>query len=392
MEYPKVKLKPKALKKFFKGHLWFTHADCLEFEKIEKEIEPGSLVSLYSQEDYFLAQAYFNPKAFYCIKILSKERECINEAFFFKKLNKALDLRKKLYPNEKCYRLIHAEGDYLPGLIIDIYQDLAIVQLHTLGMEKLKPFLCPALQRILPIKYVVFKNDFEKRKEEGLPRYIEFYPKEPQDPYLVEIDGIKFFLPIREGQKTGFFLDQRDNRRILKKLSSDLTIVDAFSYIGAFSFYALKGGAKKAFLIDRSSMALDLALEIAKINGWKEKIVPLEGDVFKILKEIKGSGDILILDPPAFIKAKQDLERGKEKYRYLYTLGINFFEAKEGFLFLFSCSSFFKLEDLKKLMEEFLIKRGVPFKLLKILTQALDHPINPLVEETFYLKGLWLAL
>lgn len=392
MEYPKVKLTTKALKKFLKGNLWFTKIDCLEFEKIEKEVEPGSLISLYSQDDYFLAQAYINPKTFYCIKILSKEKVKINEDFFFKKFEKALRLRKKLYSNERCFRLIHAEGDYLPGLIIDIFQDLAVIQLHTLGMENLKSYLYPALKRVLPIKFVVYKNDFEKRKEEGLSMYIEAYPKDPQDPYLIEMDEIKFLLPIKEGQKTGFFLDQRDNRRILKKLSSSLTVIDAFSYIGAFSFYALKGGAKRVFLIDRSSKALDIALEIAKINGWKDKIILLEGDVFKILKEIKGTGDILILDPPAFIKSKQDLERGMEKYRQLYTLGTNFFEEREGFLFLFSCSSFLRLEDFKRLINEILTKSRKPFQVLKILTQSADHPINSMVEETFYLKGMWLSL
>ncbi|MGC9101478.1 MAG: class I SAM-dependent methyltransferase, partial [Caldisericum sp.] len=161
---------------------------------------------------------------------------------------------------------------------------------------------------------------------------------EVRDPLLVEIDEIKFLIPFEKGQKTGFFLDQRDNRRFLLRISKDKIILDGFSYIGGFSFYALKGGAQRAYLIDRSSLALDLALEIAKLNGWKERIIPVEGDVFHLLKHPFTQGDILILDPPAFIKTKKDKEKGLRKYEELYHLGLSYFQDKEGLLLLFSCS------------------------------------------------------
>lgn len=391
MLYPQVKLNINGLKNFLRGHLWLTQKDLENPDKI-KEIPSGSLVSIYSPEGYFLAQAYFNPHSYYTIKILTKEKIEIDVSFFYHKFKEALSLRKKLYPQERCFRLIHAEGDYLPGLIIDIYEDLAIVQIYTQGMEKLKEYIHEALIKALPLKYIIYKNNFEKRKEEELPLYIECYPKEPEDPYLVEIDSIKFLIPIKEGQKTGFFLDQRDNRRLIRKISRESVIIDAFSYIGGFSFYALKGKARKAILIDRSTKALNLALEIAKLNGWKEKILPIEGDVFKVLKDFKVEGDILILDPPAFIKSKQDLAKGKEKYKALYHLGLNFFSEKEGSLFLFSCSHFLTLIEMKLIIEEFVRKINKEIRFLKILQQSLDHPIHPIVEETFYLKGLWVYI
>lgn len=392
MLYPEIKLNPKGLKKFFKGHLWLTQGDIENIDRFKKEITPGSLVSIHSPEGYFLAQAYFNPHSYYTLKILTREKIKIDETFFYHKFREALALRKKLYPEVMCFRLIHAEGDNLPGLIIDLYKELAVVQIYTLGMERLKKNIHKALTNLLPLKYIVFKNNFEKRKEEDLPLYIECYPKEPEDPYFVEMDSIKFLIPIKDGQKTGFFLDQKDNRRLITEISKDLVIVDAFSYIGGFSFYALKGKAKKAILIDRSAKALNLAIENAKLNGWSDKILPMEGDVFKILKEFKGEGDILILDPPAFIKTKQDFSKGKEKYKALYHLGFNFFSEKEGFLFLFSCSQFFTLAEMGIVTEELIRKRNREIKLLKILQQSLDHPVNPLVEETFYLKGLWIYI
>ncbi len=392
MSYPEIKLKERGVKKVIRGALWLTKEDSLQPEKIETQIEPGSLVSLYTQEGHFLAQAYYNPRVFYSIKILCRKKVKIDTDFFYKKFSKAFILRKKFYPNEKCFRLVHSEGDNLPGLIIDIFDEVAVIQIYTLGMERLKNYIYPALAKVLPIKYFVFKNDFDRRKEENLEKYIEFYPKEPQDPYLVEMDGIKFLIPIKEGQKTGFFLDQRENRRRVMEISSGSTVIDAFSYIGGFSFYALKGGAKRVFLIDRSSIALEIASEIAKLNGWQDKVIPLPGDVFKILREYRDRADLVILDPPAFVKSKKDLEQGQEKYKQLYALGLNAFDQEEGFLFLFSCSHFLTFEDLKNLVTLLIVKSGKEAKWLYPLFQAPDHPINPSVPETAYLKGLWLFL
>lgn len=391
MKYPNIILNSRGLKKFLKGALWFTKED-ISSKQTCLSIEPGEVVSIYSEDGYFLAQGYFNPKVFFALKILCKEKIEINEEFFFKSFYNALKVRKDFLIYENSFRLIHGEGDYIPGLIIDIYCDLAVIQIYTLGMEKLKSFIYSALKKLIPLKYIVFKNNFDKRKEENLPSYIEFLPKEPEDPYLITIDEIKFLIPIKEGQKTGFFLDQRENRQILKNITKDKIVIDAFSYIGAFSMYALKGGAKKVYLIDRSSKALDLAVEIAKLNNFLDRVLPIEGEASKILREMKGEGDILILDPPAFIKSRSDIEKGRQKYRELYSTGINFFKERGGHLFLFSCSYFLKLEDLKVMIKTLLGKRRQGAKVIKILSQAKDHPINPFVEESEYLKGLWLYL
>ncbi len=388
MKYFPIKLNSLGVKNYLRGKIWFTKKEIENLERIEKEVEGGSLVSLYSKEGHFLGQGYFNSLSFYPLKLLTKREVFIESQFFEKRFKEALDLRKSLFPSEECFRLVFGEGDFLSGLIIDIYKKVGVIQIYTLGMEKLLSFIVSALKKVVELESVVLKNDLEKRKEEGLPLYVDFLFKKPEDPYLVEMDGIKFLIPLEKGQKTGFFLDQRENRRFLKKISSEKVVIDAFSYIGGFSFYALRGGAKKAYLIDRSTYALDLALEIAKFNQWKDRVILVKGEVFQFLKNPLTEGEILIVDPPALIKSKKDFTKGVQKYRELYSLALRYFSQTQGFIFLFSCSSFLKLEKLRELLKELLRGREENLRIIKFLFQAGDHPFHPQIEETNYLKGL----
>lgn len=390
MKYPPIILNSNGLKNFIQGKLWFTFKEIDSFEEMKSSIEPGSLVSLYSQHKHFLGQGYFNPYSFYSLKLLTKKEIPIDISFFKERFKLALEFRKRLLPGESSFRLIHAEGDYLPGLIIDLFDKVGVIQIHTLGMERLKPIIIDALLQIRPFESIVLKNNFDKRKEEKLPLYVDFYLKEPLDPYHVEMDGIRFLVPIIKGQKTGFFFDQRENRRFLSKISHSLIIVDGFAYIGGFSFYAIQGGAKRAYLLERSSYALDIAIEIARINGWKDKLVPVEGDVFQLLKNPVAQANLLILDPPALIKSRKDFFHGYKKYKELYGLGLRYFKEHTGILFLFSCSHFLKLLDFQSLLRELLAKMQVSVKVFKFFHQSPDHPVNPLVEETEYLKGIAL--
>jgi len=385
MKYPIIKLNKRGIKKYLENHLWFSSQEIFQFEKIKNEIPAGSLVSITSEDNFFLGCGYFNPKSYYSLKLLTKENIVIDEEFFLKRFSKAMELRKIFYPKESCFRLIFSEGDFLPGLIIDIYENVAVVQIQTLGMEKLKDFIITALKKLFDFKAIVLKNDSSKRLEEGLELYIEIAYGKTEEIILAEMDEIKFLIPILKGQKSGFFLDQRENRRFIKNIAKNWIVLDGFSYIGAFAFYALKGGAKKAYLIDRSDFALGLAEEVAKINGYKDKIVPIQGDVLQILKNPPQS-NLLILDPPAFIKTFKDIKAGEKKYENLYFLGIKALE--KGFLFAFSCSYFLKLEKMKGIIKNSLKRLNKEGTIIFQGFQAPDHPINPSVEETFYLKGL----
>ncbi|MEM0286248.1 MAG: class I SAM-dependent methyltransferase [Candidatus Methanomethyliaceae archaeon] len=223
-----------------------------------------------------------------------------------------MELRKKIYPIEKCFRLIFSEGDFLPGLIVDIYDKVIVIQIQTLGMEKVKSFIIEALKDLFNPSAIILKNDSLIRQEEELELYVEIAYGKTEEIILVEMDEIKFLIPIIKGQKTGFFLDQRENRKVIKNLIKPDVILDVFSYTGGFSFYALKSGAKEAYLLERSEFALDLAKEIAKLNGWKDRIIPILGDAFQILKN-PPKADLIVLDPPAFIKSQKDFKEGIKK-------------------------------------------------------------------------------
>lgn len=385
MNYPTIKLNKRGIKSYLENHLWFSSSEILKFETIKNEIKPGSIVKILSEDNLFLGCGYFNPKSYYSLKLLTKKEISIDKRFFLKRFSEAFSIRKAIYPQESCFRLIFSEGDFLPGLIIDIYKDVAVVQIYTLGMENLKSVIIDALVEFLNPQAIVFKNDFSKRKEENLELYVEVAYGNTEELIPVEMDGIKFLVPILKGQKTGFFLDQRENRKILKNLAKNFTILDGFSYIGAFSFYALKGGAKKAYLIDRSEIALGLAEEIAKINGWKDRIITIQADILNVLKNPPET-DIIVLDPPAFIKSNKDIKSGEKKYENLYFSGIK--ALKRGFYFVFSCSYFLRVEKMKNILKNSFKKLNKKGNLIFQGFQAPDHPINPFVEETFYLKGL----
>ena len=381
---PLIKLNKQGLKSFLRGKPWFSKKEIKDFSKYELSIEPGSIVKVFSHQGVFLGIGYFNPEVFWCLKLLAREDVEVNEQFFYEKFKSALELRKSFYPNEKAFRLVFADGDYLPGLIVDVFNRVLVVQTFTKGMEKLLPFVVGALKKLFNPEAVVLKNDAEKRKEEGLQLYVEVEGK-LEEPILLEMDGIKFLVNFTKAQKTGFFLDQRENRRYLKNIASEKVIIDAFCYTGGFGFYALKGGAKKVFFLDRSSLALEVVEEVAKLNGWKDKIILLEGDVFNLMQGIPQS-DILVLDPPAFIKSKKHFSEGLKKYKRLYSLALNHIE--KGLLFGFSCSSFLKLQDLVSLLSNIGAYYQRNIKILYTSTHPPDHPVNPFLEESSYLKGV----
>ncbi len=390
MNYPKIRLHKEGTFKILRGELWLTLKDTKNGQALAESLPPGSLVSLLSEEGYFLAQAFFNPKVRYAFKVITREEVPIDRQFFFKALKRALTFRKMVYPKERAFRLVFAEGDFLCGLIIDIYGEVAVIQTLNQGMEKKLPEIISALQELLAPSTVLLKNDVQKRQEEGLPLYTQVAFGKIEDPLFLEMDGIKFLIPLLSGQKTGFFLDQREARRSIAKLACGKRVLDLFSYLGGFSFYALKGGAKEAILVDRSEEALNLAQEIARINNLAGRIICIKEDVLNFLQRPSYEGEILIADPPAFIKAKKDLSAGLKKYERLYQACLRPFVDREGLAFLFSCSHFLTKELLWEILKKVLARLNLSGRVFKEFNQPPDHPINPLVKETFYLKGIGL--
>ena len=385
--YPKLKLSKKGAYLFLKGGLWIPRDCILEFSKAKAELEPGSLVKILSPESHFLGIGYFNPEVYYCLKVLTTEDVLIDKKFFVERFKRCLELRKEFY-KERVFRLVFAEGDYLPGLIVDVFESVVVIQSHTKGIENLLRVIIEAIEEVLNPNAVVLKNDHSKRSEEGLESYVRVVKGEVKDPLCIEIDEIKFLIPILSGQKTGFFLDQRENRRFVARFSKDKVVIDAFCYTGGFGFYALKAGAKRVFFLDRSSFALELVEEGLKLNRFSGGIV-VEGDVFNNLRQFTRS-DLVVVDPPAFIKTKKAFKEGIKKYKRLYQIATSVVE--KGCVLGCSCSSFLSLETLKDIVSTSALSQGKNVSVIYQFKHPLDHPINPWVPETEYLKAVMVYL
>ncbi|AEH44981.1 RNA methylase [Thermodesulfatator indicus DSM 15286] len=377
-------LNRKGVKKVLGRRLWLGKADFLTLP----EVTSGELVRLTSKEGHFLAIAYFNPKSRIMARILSFQDEEISREFFVKRFKKNFGDRQKLYPGETCFRLVHGEGDLLPGLTVDLFESVAVVQLATAGMERLKSTIYDALKEALPLKALVFKNDLPVRKEEGLPLYVE---KEGIDgPFWAKIDGLYFLIDPISGQKTGFFLDQRENRRRFSLYVKDKLVFDLFCYSGAFSLYAARSGAQKVLAVDRSSQALALAEENARKNNLAGKVTFIQDEVENFL-QYAPKAQAIVLDPPALIKKERAYQAGRKLYEVLNNKALARLED-QGIFLSCSCSQFLKLHDLLSLIERAALKSALYPQLLEIGLQAKDHPIYLSMPETWYLKAVFLKI
>ena len=373
-----LKLTEKGLKAFLSGRLWLERSDLA----VWPDEPPGTEVRLLSPEGYFLARGYFHPESRIPVRIFSREDEPLGRPFLLKVLRQALEWRQRLYPEEKAFRLVHGEGDGLPGLTVDIYGQTAVIQVSTFGMERVKGEIVRALREILPLSTVVFKNDLPVRREEGLDLYVEVAFGRVSGPVEIRMDGLRFLIDPLEGQKTGFFLDQRENRRIIRRLSREAVVLDLFSYTGAFGLYALSGGARRVFAVDRSQRALELAEEMARLNGFRDRLFPIKARVEEFLRDAPDAS-VIILDPPAFIKSYRSLKAGHKKYREVNRLAIR--ALARGFFFTSSCSQFLTADDLYGIVRS--VGKQKSLRLLFRHFQAPDHPENPAHPETLYLKG-----
>ncbi len=377
-----ILLRPQGVKKILSGRLWLEKRDLTEIPALE----PGELARLVTKEGQFAALAYVNPKSKIIARVLSRKEERPDRNFFLQRFKTALKHRQAVYPNEKCFRLIHGEGDLLPGLTIDVYEKVCVVQLSTVGMEGLKEEIFEALRDLLEPQAIVLKNDLPARREEGLPLYVDLEGRlEP--PIKVKIDGLFYLIDPLSGQKTGFFLDQRENRRRLARYVSGKVVLDLYCYTGAFALTAAMAGAKKVLAVDRSESALALAQENAKLNGLEEKMVFLQDEAEKFLSYAP-EAEVIILDPPAFIKHRRHFRAGYNRYFLMNRLAMAKLKP-EGILFSSSCSQFLSLNDLKIILQRTTDEYQRYAQILEYGIQALDHPTLLTMPETMYLKALF---
>lgn len=391
MSYKKVHLKAgkeESLKRF---HPWvFSGA----INKIEGEPEEGEVVNIYTSKGEFIAVGHFQVGSI-AVRILSFCEEEVNKDFWKRKLAVAYDMRKRIgladNPINNTFRLVHGEGDSLPGLVIDVYDKTAVMQAHSAGMHVYRMQLSDALSEVMgdSLENIYYKS------ETTLPFKADLGPEngflKGGSPNNVAMEyGLKFQVDWLKGQKTGFFVDQRENRALLEKYAKDRTVLNMFCYTGGFSFYAMRGGAKLVHSVDSSAKAVDLTNKNVELNfSGDSRHSSYAEDAFKYLDRMGDQYDLIVLDPPAFAKHKDALRNALQGYRKLNAKAFEKIKPG-GILFTFSCSQVVTKDNFRTAVFTAAAISGRNVRILHQLTQPADHPVNIYHPEGEYLKGLVL--
>jgi len=363
----------------------------MQMDAAAKTLAPGTVVNVLFDDGQPVGTGYFNPKSLIAVRLLDRALDTvIGTGFFVRHLERALTLREAVYARP-FYRLIHAEGDGLPGLTLDRFGDTVVAQVTTAGMETLTETLIKALDKTIAPANVILRNDAPSRALEGLDEYVRA-AKGEMGRVAVEENGVRYFADLGQGQKTGWYYDQRDNHAFMAGLAKGKSVLDAYSYTGGFGIVAAKAGAKEVICLDSSAPALALAEESAAANGVAIKAV--KADVFEELERLaaaKETFDIVIADPPPFVRSRKDLEPGAKAYRKLARLAAGV-TAKGGYLLLASCSHNIPVERFASECAAGIARTGRSASLIRQAGAGPDHPVHPMLPETAYLKALVYAL
>jgi 23S rRNA (cytosine1962-C5)-methyltransferase len=377
-------------KRLSAGHPWvFSN----EVKSPLKEFEPGEMVRLTSAGGRPIGVGYVNPRSLICVRVLSTDASGVEDGFVKKRIAAALRLRRSLYPDSKVYRLVYGESDALPGLIVDRYGGNVCMQTLTAGMELLKREALDAVLSLLSPEVVVARDDAPYRELEGLPREKSVLHGEWRGPVQVSVDGVKMLADLMDGQKTGLFLDQRENLGCTSAWARGARVLDCFSYTGAWGIHALLAGAASVTAVDASAKALEDARQNAQANSVEDRWTSIEGDAFKILEKMPGGPrfDIAVLDPPAFVKRKDRLAAARRRYRDINQKAISTLRPG-GTLVSCSCSHHLDRPAFKQLLNEAATRAGRRAIVVQERGQSRDHPVLLAARETDYLKCLVLRI
>ena len=392
MSYKKVYLKPgkeESLKRF---HPWvFSGA----IARVEGEPEEGEIVDVYTSKKEFIACGHFQIGSI-AVRVLSFVQETIDHAFWVRKLSIAKDLRVALgligNPQNNTYRLVHGEGDNLPGLIIDVYDHTAVMQAHSAGMHVYRMEIADALSEVMGdvIQNIYYKSETTLPFKADLLSTENGFIKGGSPENVAMENGLKFHVDWLKGQKTGFFVDQRENRHLLERYAKGRNVLNMFCYTGGFSFYAMRGGANLVHSVDSSAKAIDLTNENVELNfPGDTRHKAYAEDAFKFLDRMGDQYDLIILDPPAFAKHRDALRNALRGYTKLNAKAFEKIRPG-GILFTFSCSQVVNKENFRNAVFTAAAQSGRSVRILHQLTQPGDHPVNIYHQEGEYLKGLVL--
>lgn len=387
-----IKLKKGKEKAVHQRHPWvFSGA----IENVKGKPANGDVVKLLSAGNDFLAYGYYNAQSRVAVRLLEwDENTTINEAWYEQKINQAIAARAHLLKKEdtNAYRLIFSEADFLPGLIVDQYADFLSVQILSSGIEQAKPMVIAALVKALQPKGIFDRSDATARTHEGITAENGLLWGEAPATFIeVKENGITYHINIAEGQKSGFYCDQRDNRQLLASYAEGKTLLDCFSYSGGFTLNALAAGASEVTSVDSSALAIETLKQNIQLNGFENKAyTAIQSDVNKQLRAFKEEGkkfDIVVLDPPKYAPSRSALDRAARAYKDLNRLGLLLLESG-GLLATFSCSGAVDIETFKQIIAWAALDAGKEVQVIRQFSQPEDHPVRLSFPEGEYLKGL----
>ncbi|MGX2040777.1 class I SAM-dependent rRNA methyltransferase [Methylocaldum sp. MU1018] len=387
-QLPSIRLKKNEERRLRGGHLWIFSNEVDVAATPLKTFGAGDLSIVESFRGQALGIAYVNPASLICARLLTRDLHVgIDQAFFERRLRRALQLRERVFP-KPFYRLAYGESDGMPGMVVDRFGDVFVIQTNTAGMEKLQESLAAAIGAVFGPRAIVMKNTSSLRALEGLETYTRVVEGGLEKPVEIEENGARFLVDPIGGQKTGWFFDHRESRAVLAKLARGRRVLDLFSYTGAWGVQAALAGAETVDCVDGSEAALSLAAENGRLNGVADKLRFFKDDVFEFLKrarEERQRYDVIVLDPPALIKRKKDVAQGVEAYRRL-NHGAMQVLAPGGILVSASCSFHLQRDSLHDLLRASARSLDRHLVFFGRGGQASDHPVHPAIPETDYLK------
>jgi len=368
------------------GHPWIFSN---EIARVEGSPEPGDTLEIVSHQGESYGTAYFNPHSLIAARLLCRELISIDEPEFFKsRIKLAAAYRREIYPDLQALRIVHGEGDGLPGLVVDRYGDILSVQFLTLGIDRRRELIVEALNELFSPSAIVARNDVGVRELEGLPQVTEILAGAPPDTTIINEHGLSFRINILRGQKTGHFLDQKENHLALQNRAESRRVLDLFCYSGGWATHAARFGAREVLGFDISAEAVALATENVRLN-YQENICRFEkGDAFETLRTLKAAGErfgLITLDPPAFVKSKKKLAEATRGYLTINRRAMELVEPG-GYLITCSCSYHMQRDLFLDMLRQAACQAGRAVRLLEMRGQAFDHPVLLACPETEYLK------
>jgi 23S rRNA (cytosine1962-C5)-methyltransferase len=393
MRYPPIHLLPGQDRRLRAGHPWI-YSNELRMDAAAKALPPGAPVCVISAEGRPLALALFNPHSLIAARVITRNKDAtIHATFVERRLARALRLRERLF-ELPYYRLAHAEADGLPGLVVDRFADVVVCQLNSAGIASVEALIVDALDRLLAPRAIVLRNDSPVRELEGLAQEVRVVKGALDGPIELIENGVTFLADPLEGQKTGWYYDQRENRAFVARLAQGQTVLDLYSYSAGFGLQAAAGGAERVLAIDRSQLGLDLATASAERSGLAARLETAREDAFAALDRLGGDKrrfGVVVADPPAFVRSKKELKPGLRGYRKL-ARACGPLVAEEGVLAISCCSHNVPEEAFADEVRRGLRDASRGGRLLRRAGAGPDHPSHPALPESAYLKCLVYAL